>query len=157
MRIPALACALICFFAVSELTKAQELKGLRRVQIEVTPLNKADKEMDLTVESLWDQTLVALKRDIPKLKIEDAATSLVSVRVTSISTGGIEVASSVEVVLSRPVEIIADDGIKSYTLAVVWEKSSLLVGPFSNMASRIHEEISEKLTAFAAKYYKDNP
>jgi hypothetical protein len=55
----------------------------------VTPLNKADKEMDLTLESLKDQALVALKLDIPALKIEDSVSSLT----TSISSGGIEVAS----------------------------------------------------------------
>ena len=45
--------------------------------------------MDLTLESLKDQALVALKLDIPALKIEDSVSSLT----TSISSGGIEVAS----------------------------------------------------------------
>jgi hypothetical protein len=75
VKISTLACVLICFLAAPESTKCQELKGLQRIDILVENLSKADEDMRLTRESLKDQTLVALKRDIPKLKIVDSPVS----------------------------------------------------------------------------------
>jgi len=36
-------------------------------------------------------------------------------------------------------------------------KGALLYGPTSGMASRVRQEISLKLTEFAAEYYRQNP
>jgi hypothetical protein len=160
VKIPVLAGVLLCFFAATESTKAQEYKdllGLLQAQIVVDPLSKPDKDMGLTVESLKDQTLVALKRDIPKLKIEDSATSFVRVSISAANVEG-EVAAFVEVSLVRPAIIIADDGSKVATMATVWDQGIILIGPLNDsMGSRIRKEIGEHLTALAAKYYKDNP
>jgi hypothetical protein len=85
VKIPALACALLCFFAAPELTKAQEFQQLQRIQIVVENLNKLGNDMGLTEESIKNQALVALKRDIPKLTIDPLWPSFLYIRITSVS------------------------------------------------------------------------
>ena len=161
MNIPALACALLCLFAAPELTKAQStfgLIGLRRVWIVIQPLNKAEEGIGLDRESLKDQILVALKRDIPKLEIESSIQgSYIYLQITSAQTEPNRVATHVAVTLTRPVKIIGDDGSKTEKFATVWEKGTLLYDTVQHMASRIRGEISQAMTAFAAQYYNDNP
>jgi len=72
VKIPALACAVMWLFVLPEVTKAQDLGDLRHILIVIEELNKETRNLGLTEQSLSDMVLVALKRDIPKLKIDNA-------------------------------------------------------------------------------------
>lgn len=117
-----------------------------------------DENIGLSLESLKDQILVALKRDIPKLKIVDdsSLTSYVHLQITSVQTAT-QTATFVSVSLGRPVEIIGDDGSNHFTFATTWKTGTLMEGPPMEMRSHVREKVSEAMTALAAAYYKDNP
>jgi len=69
-------------------------------------------------------------------------------------------AASANIFLYRPVEILGDDGNKYFALGAVWKKVSLLTNnrpTLPYMSSKIHDLLSEGLTAFSAQYYTDNP
>jgi hypothetical protein len=172
VKISALAGVLICFLAAPELTKCQELegeelKGLQRIDVLVEALNKVDDSMGSNRESLRDQILVALKRDIPKLKIVDTftgigpVTSELYLQITSFqafkNSVADRIATFVELSLKRPALIIGDDGTKYFATATVWEKGTLVHDSIDHMSSRIRDQISQDMTAFAAEYYKQNP
>ena len=164
MKIPALACVLLGFFAAPTLTKAQEFddfKGLQRVGILVEELKKETTDTGLTRESLHDEILVALKRDVPKLKVVDDKALLgvfrVYLNITSVHTATVWVAAHVQIALHRRVEIIGDDGTKYFTVATVWEDNAVLYDPVEQLPSRIRDYISQAMTEFAAEYYNENP
>ena len=161
MKISALAGVLICFLAAPELTKCQELegeelKGLQRIDVLVEALNKVDDSMGSNRESLRDQILVALKRDIPKITIVKSSPSFVYLQITSIRTAAGAVACVV-VSLERPVEIIGDDGRKYPSVARVWTEGSIDLAAVEHIPSRIRDDINQAMTALAAEYYKQNP
>jgi hypothetical protein len=161
VKISALAGVLICFLAAPETTKCQqEFKGLQRVEIVVEDLNKVSESMGLNHESLKDQILVALKRDIAKLKIGEASSSpssWVYLRITSFQTATNWVATCVQVSLRRPARIIGDDGAQYLAIVTTWEKETIIHDSIDQMPSRIRDQISEAVTALAAEYYKQNP
>jgi hypothetical protein len=173
VKIPVLAWALLCFFAAPELMKTQasqalgDFKGLHRVAIAIERLSKADEDMGLTRDSLKDQILVALRRDIPKLEIISGDTSESSAHPAgamatvylAITSGhfGKNVASHVQIELLRGVEIIGDDGAKYFAVATVWSDGGLGIDSVEQMPSRIRDRISQAMTAFAAEYYKEKP
>lgn len=158
MKKPALLCLLICFFITPGPTKAQNLRGLTGVKILVEELTDESKSLGLTSQSVRDHVLVALKRDIPKLKVSDTLSPYVYVRITSLIFGVNNdfVASNIEVHLKRPV-LIGETPDLIAVKATVWDKEALMTDSTTNMASRINNEISNILTMFAADYYKDNP
>ena len=158
----ALACALMCFFAVPKSTQGQNLKGMHGVGIVIDYLGPIEKNLGLTSESLSDEILVALKRDLPKLKVELSGTSsyvyltLASVEARNpVATFG--VATSVTVSLRRPVEIIGDDGRRYFTFATAWARTGIVIDSIPDVASDVRDQISKFVTALAAQYYKDNP
>lgn len=181
MKISALACVLICFLGVPASTKCQgepcgsrctndlldlqnQFNGLQRIDVLVEALGEADENIGLTRESLRDQILVALKRDIPKLKIVGAftgigpVTSEVHLQIKSFQTlKDSAVATFVALSLKRPALVIGDDGTKYFVMATVWEKGTLLYATVDQMPSRIRDKISEGMTEFAAEYHKQNP
>jgi hypothetical protein len=154
VKISALAGVLICFLATPESTKCQAFKGLQRIDILVEKVNES---IGLNHESLKDQILVALKRDIPKLKIDESSRSWVYLQITSFQTVQTGVATCVHVSLRRPARIIGDDGEQYFTIVTTWEKETLIYGSIDRMPSSIRDEINESMTEFAAEYYKQNP
>jgi hypothetical protein len=78
---------------------AQDLKDLKKVHIIVENLPKDAAEMGIAEEGLLSQTLVALKRDIPKLLINSDSRSMVYIRVGGFADGSSCVAT-VEVSLA---------------------------------------------------------
>jgi hypothetical protein len=168
VKIPALACALLCRFAAPELTKAQAeagagwsvpFKGLHRIRIEIEDLNKADEDMGPSRDSLKDQILVALKRDVSQLKIDfSPGVSYVYLQIASIPIqASHNVVSFVHMALVRCVAIIGDDASTYLTGATIWLEDHLLYDSVDHMASRIRDRINQTMTTFAAEYYKENP
>jgi len=143
---------------VPELTKAQDLGDLQHIAILVEDLDKDSESIGLTSQSLSDMVLVGLKRDVPKLKIDDKPqVSSFYVQLTSVEINN-DIACHVAVSVTRFAMIAGDSGKQNYSVAVkVWDKGVLLTGPTSAMASRIRDRINDFVTAFAAQYYKDNP
>jgi hypothetical protein len=137
---------------------------LQRVDVVVEQLDQKTKDLGLTSESLKNQAIVALKRDIPKLKIESSVEdSFIYIRITStpiafesgIRTG---FAVDIEVSFHRRVRVIGDDSVETaVTIAAVWNKGTIATGDQFQVTSTIHQKINDFLTAFAAEYYKENP
>jgi len=159
VKISALTCVLICFLAAPESTKCQAFKGLQRTDIVIEDLGKVADDMGLTSESLRDQILVALKRDIPKIKIVTMTPgeSYVYLQITSLQLPARGVAACVVVALRRYVEIIGDDGGKYFSFAAVWSREYMEVDSVDRIPSRIRDGINQAMTALAAEYYKQNP
>jgi hypothetical protein len=99
--------------------------------------------------------IVALKRDLPSLRIKDkGAEAMLYVRVTSIQIP-CGYAVSVEVSLERRVAILReDDSEVTRTGAAIWDKETVMAGSAHGMSSRIDEFIRDVVTEFAADYYK---
>ena len=145
------------------MTKAQGFQKLERLGIIVENLDQNSRNMGLTEESLKNQPLVALKRDIPKLKIEPVLTPYIYIRVSSLPVVSASelrfgFASLVEVPLKRNIRIVGDDSLgPSLIIATVWDKGSIFNGAQLQFASAIHLEIDGDLKAFAFEYYRENP
>jgi hypothetical protein len=159
MKILAPACILYSIFWIPDLASAQAkpLKDLERLDIVIEGLEKPEKDMGLSVESLESQVLAALKRDLPNLKVEKSMGSYVSVRITSIELEfGYAVFASVG--LYRPAKILRDKDKSeiTHTLVSVWDKGIILTGPPDSMASRVRETISKEITELAADYHRQN-
>jgi hypothetical protein len=155
---------LLCFVLVAQAVGAQKhtLTDLTNLDIEVEDLTEFDKSMGLSKDSLRSLILVEVKRNIPRINVEKSTTgAYVYVRITTSEASEYShtAASFVSVQIVRPVKILSDnlDSVVGSVLAPVWEKGAVLVGPTSTMASRIRQDISEKLTEFAAEYYRQNP
>ena len=166
MKISALAGVLICFLAAPESTKCQEFKGLQNIGILIEDLDKEAANIGLTSESLRDQILVALKRDIPKLKIDSSPfplRSYVHLQITSAPiltyAGQVALGDAAFVLMSleRPTKIIGDDGTEYVAAVSAWKTGVILHDSFAEMPSSIREKISEAMTRLAAEYYKQNP
>jgi hypothetical protein len=164
VNLPALTVALFCFFTTPKLVNAQLVNGhslsdLKRIQILVEELSDSSKKMGLTSDSLYNKVLVALKRDIPKLKINRAAQSFIHVQITTAELDYNQgFAVTVKVSILRPAKVIGDGAGETYvSSAEVWNLENLITGPPSNTAERVLEQVNEDVTAFVAQYYRDNP
>lgn len=163
MKPPALICALFCLFVAPQLVSAQThyLADMQRIGIVIDDLDTEEKNMGLTRESLTDVVLLALKRDVPKLTINEdsmVANNDIYVRITSSMVDQHNVVSFVEVSILRPAAIAGDSGAKVLTpSATVWSRGKLLGSPLSSMRSHIRDYLNQAVTEFAAQYNKDNP
>jgi hypothetical protein len=163
MRIPALTCVLLCLFAAPEFTKAQALRGLHAVDIMIERTgNSAEGEtIGLTDELLTDQVFVALKRDVPKLLLNQKKAGLpyVHIEITAMKTASSITIACVEFSLVRPVYFAEETPTanREPVLGSVWRQGALFSTGHNDMASMIRDKIAEFLTQFAAAYYKDNP
>jgi hypothetical protein len=117
---------------------------LQRLDILVEELDQPGKDLGLTCESIKNQAIVALKRDIPKLKIESSSLdSFIYIRISSAPIGfksgmRTEFASDVEVSLQRRVRVVGDDSVETaVTLAAVWNKGAILTGDRDEVTSMI--------------------
>ena len=145
-------------------TKAGPLTSLRQTSILVGTLRPDAKTVGLSKKSLESQMLVGLRRDIPKLAVREIAlpTLYLDVGVVRTTTeGGRESSFSacLNLRMMRPVTIQEDVGVGevTFTSATVWIKGSLLSGSRTSMRQQVKDEIDEKLTEFAADYYRQNP
>ena len=108
--------------------------------------------------------LIGLRRDIPSLAIRESALPYLYLEVLVLRetyVGGRERGFSASVMLSmkRPVTILEDVmvGEVTFAMATVWHKVELLTGSREYVRQRVKESIDEKLTQFAADYYRQNP
>lgn len=157
---------LLILVAGTQLASAQELKELGEVKIVVEPLDPDARAARLTKSNLESQTLVALKRDIPRLTVRGGAfpyiyINLVVIRQKLVSGREMAYFACLSVFLMRPVDILPDsiidgDPVHS-TLASVWSKGKVLSAAKEDMAQFVRESLDELLTEFAADYYRDNP
>ncbi len=145
-------------------TKVAPLKSLRQTAIVVEPLDADTKTVGLSRKSLESQMLVGLRRDIPGLAVRESALPSLYLRVTVSRVtveGGQEFGFSADVMLGmkRPVTILDDVGVGEVTfaMATVWERGVLLFGPRTSIRQQVKDSIDEKLTEFAADYYRQNP
>jgi len=136
---------------------SQDLADLQHIGIVIEDLDPDSESVGLTKQFLSDMVLVGLKRDVPKLKIDnESVSSFFYVQITTVTLNN-GTACAIDVALERPAMIVGDNGKIFSTVAKVWDKGSLLKGPTSGTASRIRDFINDFVTAFAAQYYKDNP
>ena len=90
------------------------------------------------------------------MKIDKTTTAYVYVRVTCVGTEALACDYSVQ--LNRPANILGEkDEIVESCPVTVWEAGGILIGPRTNMASRLRDQIAVKLTKLAAEYYRQNP
>ena len=145
-------------------TKVGPLTSLRQTAILVETLSAAAKTVGLSRKSLESQVLVGLRRDIPRLAVRESAIPVLYLVVTVLqdrTVGERDLGFSVfvELKMVRPVTILEDVGFGEVTFAQapVWERGKILGGPRSSIRQQVKDEIDEKLTAFAADYYRQNP
>ncbi len=144
--------------------KVGPLTRLRQTRVVAEPLSLDAKAIGLSIKSLESQMLVGLRRDIPKLAVRESGVPFLYLVVTvagETTARGRERAFSACVSLSmmRPVTILEDGGIGevTFTVATVWDRGELLGGPRRSIRQQVKDSIDEKLTAFAADYYRQNP
>jgi len=140
------------------IVKAQNrTKGLEGIDIAVEDFDKVPG-LELSEKDVESQTLVAIKRNIPKLPVGKQFAAYIYVRITPVTVDG-GVAVFVLVDLKRPSHILRENGTDTniFALGSTWNKGTILVGPSSTIRSRIFETISEHMTQFAADYYRENP
>ena len=140
------------------------LTRLRQTSIMVATLNANAKTLGLSIKSLESQMLVGLRRDIPKLAVRESARPSLYLNVNvvrDITVGGRDLGFSamVRLAMVRPVMILEDvgGGEVIFTMAAVWSRGYLMGGPRSSIRQQVKDEIGEKLTEFAADYYRQNP
>ncbi len=145
-------------------TKVGPLTRLRQTSILVEPLTADAKTLGLSRKSFESQMLVGLGRNIPGLAIREGVLQFLYLQVGVLretTVGGQEFGFSACLRLrrSRPVTILEDVGVGevTFTSATVWDTGKLLTGPRSSMRQRVKETIDQKLTEFAADYYRQNP
>ena len=145
--------------ALSSAATDTTFKGLDRLDVAIEKLDQAGEQTGLTQESLQSLVTVAIKRDIPTMRVEKGLGAYIYVVVTCKQTTASATACFVSVELTRPVKILKNDFNTEVggTLGVVWDKGMLLHHPTTSMASKIREEIEQEITDFAAEYYRQNP
>jgi hypothetical protein len=148
----------LCLLLLGPCSSAQEFKGLNQVRIVIEELNQDAKITGLSRETLESIVLVALKRDLPRLRTDNSARSYVYVNVTVGDPGAGQSIAFVSVELHRPVKVIRDDDSETEMVfgTTVWKKGDLLFGPSYEMASRVSDKIGEEITQLAADYYRQN-
>ncbi len=130
----------------------------------VEQLNEAAKTVGLSKENLESQLLVGLRRDIPKLAIRESALPNLYLNVNVLrdtTVGGRDLGFSacVSLKMVRPVMLREDVGVGEVTLvmATLWDMGALLASSRRSIRQQVRDSIDEKLTEFAADYYRQNP
>lgn len=138
--------------------KSKPLKNLDQLSVVVEDLGEVGSQMGLSHESLESVALVALKHNLPNLKIDQTAASYLYIKVLAVKTASDEVAAYVSVEMKRDVKIVRDftDTVVDEEFAPVWYRGKLLAGPRYDMASRIRQSVTDYLTEFAADYNRQN-
>ncbi|MGB8494225.1 MAG: hypothetical protein WCE53_07510, partial [Candidatus Acidiferrum sp.] len=106
MKLSSIACASFLLLLLAPRSDAQDLKELTQASIVVEELDKTAQDIGLSRETLESQTLVGLKRDLPKLKISKDASPYVYVHVLAVEAGPDRVAVYVDIKVNRPVKIL---------------------------------------------------
>ena len=117
----------------------EPLKDLKQISIVVESIDSEESNLGLREKEIEGWVLVALRRDIPNLKIDKRATSFVYVNFNFMkdkSTDGRTMGFSgfVSLRIVRPAIIVTDNYDKSigYNLATVWDNGNLLGGRISS-------------------------
>jgi hypothetical protein len=133
------------------------LKNLKQVHIVIEDLGDADEKIGLTVEALKTQTLVAIKRDMPKVVYTISSRSYVYVQVTTLFSNNLyHICLNVQVV--RPVIVLTDENVPiGQDTTTVWETTTVLNGPGEGLATRVLADVSRDITMLAAAYFEANP
>ena len=152
---------LVILLVASQRTNAESknaLKGVTQLGILVENLDQQSQRIGLTSALLESQALVAVKRDMPKVTVQniDDASTYIYISIIALPTTAGGSAITVLVELKRPVFVPTGENTPSLIIATVWEKQTLLTGNNYDMESRIMAEINEKITLLAAAYYKAN-
>jgi hypothetical protein len=105
MKVRFLLISFLLLVPCSRAQTRQPLKGLQQVEIAVEEIGKLETDIGLTKEVLESQALVALRRDIPALKISRGSMPFLYVNVLA-AEAGYGVAVHVSVALSRPARIL---------------------------------------------------
>ena len=145
-------------------TKVGPLTRLRQTSIVAESLDADAKTLGLSKKSLESQMFVGLRRDIPRLAVRESARPFLYLQVTVVrrtTVGGQEHGFSafVNLRMERPVTIQEDVGVDevTFTMATVWDRGELLSGSRRSIRQLVKDSIDEKLTEFAADYYRQNP
>ncbi len=138
-------------------TKVGPLTRLGQNRVVVKTLDADAKALGLSKKSLESQILVGLRRDIPRLAIRESSSPYLYLQVTVVRAtyeGGGEggFAAFVSLEMKRPVTILG-----AWTVATVWSDGVLLFGSREYIRQQVKDSIDEKLTEFAADYYRQNP
>lgn len=143
-----------------KLTCAQHkgLKDLKQVRILIEGLPKEGENLGLTTEGLKDLALVALKSNLPGLKIFDKATAMfyVIVNVLRISAGLYAVCINVEIDQWSAILREEDDVEVARQMVTVWNSGEVLAGSGPELSTSINDAIRTLTTRFAAEYYRQN-
>jgi hypothetical protein len=157
VRLRIVACTLLLIIPFAS-TRAQKLQGLKEVRIVVEELDEEAKRAGLTPDKLESIALIALRRDLPSVKVvQTHADDWLYVRVSVIgqATGYV---AAVETQLYRSVFIVQGDGkLSEWVSAAVWETSSLLTSSAVGTEQMIQNAMNNHLTKLIADYYKQNP
>lgn len=146
-------------------TKVGPLTRLRQISILVESLTADAKTLGLSKESLESQMLVGLRRDIPRLAVHESARpylylNVTVLRATTMEGGEFGFSAYVFLMMLRPVTIEEDDvgvGEVTFAMAAVWHTAVLMFGTRSSIRQQVRDNLDEKLTDFAADYYRQNP
>jgi hypothetical protein len=119
------------------------LSGVTKVRITVEELAQRAKDIGITQDMIEAQALVAVRRDIPKITVNEAAPTILYIRINGFPTEGRACAVSLGVEVMRQVMVLGEDSSpirKSF--ATVWEDGSLLTGDVSSMPQRVSDAVS---------------
>lgn len=160
MKKPALICLLLCLFITPRSVNAQSLSDTKNIQIVIENLDSPTRNAGITTSGMSDQVLVALRRDVPKLKVTDdlTANNAFYVNISALElTGRRGFAAHLEVSVIRHATIKGDSGTPIDYTVTVWHTGMMFSGPPATFASDLRDNINQLVTIFAAQYYKDNP
>jgi len=133
-------------------------KSLSGTRIVVEDFDSYERGIQLDEETLKSQAIVSVKRNIPKMRVEDKSVeSYIYMNIRCMPTGT-GTACDVRISLKRNIMVLTEklDPV-GYGVGEVWHKGSMLVGPSSGMPERVRNTVDQLLTNFAADYYKANP
>jgi hypothetical protein len=135
------------------------LKGVTQLGILIEELDQQSQRIGVRSALLESQALVAVKRDMPKMTVQNISDASTYIYISLIALPTTDEGSAVTVLveLKRPVFVSTGENTPSLIIATVWEKEALLTGRNSGMESRITADINEKITLLAAAYYRANP
>jgi hypothetical protein len=152
----AVLASLICVSAVQ--AQRQPLKGLTRLKIVAEDMGEVGTAIRLSPADVEAEALVAVRRDIPALKIDPDANSYLYINVTGIPAGT-GYAFHLRTVVNRPVAVLDETFSISFgrAIAAVWNSGAIFFGSADTMSARIRQTIDNDIVQFAADYYKQNP
>jgi hypothetical protein len=138
------------------------LTNLKSLHVIVEEVNADARKAGITESDLEEQTLAALKRNIPTLTIREGGPFIgITVIVLENKTVGgqsLGYAAFVHVDVTRPVMILSDDGnsIPISHPAKVWDKGTLVTGTRNDIAGQVKDVLDLFLIQFSVDYYKQN-